>query len=101
MPRRIRRNRWGQLRAYMRLDQEEFAAIVGTSRSTISRLEQGKTDLSYEQIERLEEYLGVSVSVMLGKDNQPPDWLQDYFKLPIKARRAAGDIIRATIRALS
>lgn len=93
---------WLALRQRFGLDQSEFADIALTSRSTISRLETGETDLKYRNIRAIERHFGSPISVLLGDPKAPaaPGWYYDYLSLSEIDRRAAAAIIRATIEAL-
>ena len=92
---------WLALRQRLGIDQSEFAEIALTSRSTISRLETGETELKYRNIRAIERHLGAPISVLLGDDTVPPapDWYYDYTALPATDRRATETIIRAAINA--
>lgn len=58
-----------EIREDQGLNQAELAARVETSQSTISQLERGDRNPSYQMLRRLAEALSVSVSYLLGEDD--------------------------------
>lgn len=82
------------------MDQAEFAALAGTSRSTISRLENDRTTLRAEQIARLESELNLSIHEALQITALQRDWLGDYLQLEEKQRAAVDEVITAAVRAI-
>ena len=84
------------------MDQSEFAELALTSRSTISRIETGESQLKYNNIRALERALGAPISVLLGDNTTPaaPDWYYNYLRLKDSDRRCTAEIIRATISAV-
>lgn len=95
--------RWLALRQRLNMDQLEFADLALTSRSTISRVESGDTQLKYANIQALEQSLGSPISVLLGDADTPaaPAWYFEYLALPAPMRRKANAIISATIKTLA
>lgn len=81
------------------MDQSEFAEMALTSRSTISRIETGESQLKYANIRAIERTLGSPISVLIGDDNihAAPDWYFEYLALTSRERRMASEVIRATI----
>ena len=75
-------NRLKELRRQRKLSLEELARLVGTSRQTIHRYENGTiSNIPPERVERLAEALGTTPSKLMG-------WGADYDNLmPVKAKR--------------
>lgn len=95
-------HRWLALRKQLNMDQSEFAELALTSRSTISRIETGESQLKYGNVRAIERALGSPISVLLGDDTMPsaPDWYYSYLQLGPRERRMATEIIKATISAV-
>lgn len=95
-------NRWLALRKRLNMDQSEFAEIALTSRSTISRVETGASQLKYSNLRALEITLGAPICVLLGDDRvpAPPSWYLEYLTLSAKEQRVVTEVIRATISAI-
>jgi transcriptional regulator with XRE-family HTH domain len=53
------------------LTQKEVAAVIGIHQATYSKFELGQHDLHGEQYIKLSNYLGISVSWLLGEDSIP------------------------------
>jgi transcriptional regulator with XRE-family HTH domain len=96
-------HRWLALRKRLNMDQSEFAELALTSRSTISRIETGESQLKYGNVRAIERALGSPISVLLGDDSMPiaPDWYHNYLKLNAIDRRMASEIIQATLSAIT
>lgn len=62
-------DRLQEIRDDQGLSQLELATRVKTSQSTISQLEQGTRNPSYQMLRRLAEALNVSVSYLLGEQD--------------------------------
>lgn len=93
--------RWRALRESLKMDQLEFAGMIGTSRATISRVENDQTTLRSDHIARLEEEIGMPVHQALLLASIPKaDWTGEYLKLDEKKRAAVDEIITATISAI-
>ena len=84
------------------MDQLEFAELALTSRSTISRIESGESQLKYNNIRALERALGSPLSILLGDTDipLPPDWYLDYLKLNVVDQRCIAEITKAAISAI-
>ena len=53
------------------LNQAEIAKIIGTTQQHYSKIENGKADISGQQLLALAAFYGVSIDYMLGKTNNP------------------------------
>lgn len=74
------------------LSQEKLAEAVGTSTTTISRIESGKQILSAILVGKIAEYLSVSADYLLGRavhGEDLPDDLRELFELAVDAGYAA------------
>lgn len=90
------------LRKRLNMDQSEFAELALTSRSTISRIESGESQLKYNNIRAIERALGSPLSMLLGDRDipTPPDWYIDFLNLNIADQRCIAEITKAAISAL-
>lgn len=50
--------------------QKQMAEYLGCSQQTYSRYEAGKTQMTYETLDRLADYFGTSVDYLLGRTDQ-------------------------------
>ena len=57
-----------ELRLQKKVSQDEIASNLGISRQRFSRIESGQSDVSYSMIQRIAEYLAVSVSEITAAD---------------------------------
>lgn len=82
-----------EIREDQGLTQTEFAELVGTSQSTISQIEAGERNPSYNMLRRLASALNVSVGYVLGEtevsDLRPEEeaHFREYRSLSEGARR--------------
>ena len=79
--------------------------MAKVSAPTISRLERGLTSLRQENIDALEEELGMTIADLFkmiesDPDRPPEHWLKDYNELPKKNRDMIDGIIHAVIKAI-
>lgn len=65
------------LRQSKKVTQDEFAKLVGISRSAIGMYESGKRRPDYETLEKLADFFNVDMDYLLGKS----DTNTDIFKL--------------------
>ena len=90
------------LRLASKKSQEEFAAILGTSKQVISRYETGQRVPKITVAREYARLLGVPLSTLTGKDEEDPSPLPHASLLPVEARKvpllgavAAGEPIMA------
>lgn len=81
------------------MDQNEIAEIAQVSRSTISRVENGKANLRLKSIRSIEEHFGESIDSLLGISNEQPDWLEGYQGLSQPDRETVDRIVRTLVEA--
>ena len=65
--------RMRQIRKSRGLSQDEFAAMLGTSKQILSRYELEQRSPRIDQVSRYAEKLGVSVDYLLGDDDAEAD----------------------------
>lgn len=53
------------------LNQTVIANLIGTTQQHYSKIEQGKADISGQQLLLLAEYYGVSTDYLLGRTKEP------------------------------
>jgi len=63
--------RLAQLRKAKGLSQEELARVLHLNQSTIAYYESGKKRPSYEVLQSLAEFFGVSIDYLLGRTDDP------------------------------
>lgn len=83
------------------MDQVEFAEMAGTSRATISRVENGRTSLRSESIAAIEKELGMTIhqALQIASANTL-SWAGEYLQLSQAERAVADEIFINTIRAI-
>ena len=64
-------NRIKELRTAQNLNQKDFAKIIGIAQPTLSGWETGRTQIDYENLNKLADYFNVSLDYLLGR-NVPP-----------------------------
>jgi transcriptional regulator with XRE-family HTH domain len=57
--------------------QEEFAAVLGVSRSSLLRTEMGERPVGHREIEALKLHFGCSASWLLHGEGEPPPVMVD------------------------
>ena len=62
-------NRLKELRKEKKLTQKELADYLGINEKTISRWENGESNIKPEKAKKLADYFGVSVGYLLGYDD--------------------------------
>ena len=58
-----------EIRATLGYSQAQMAEVLGVSRPTYSDLENGKTEMTVSQLERLSEKTGLSLGALLGRES--------------------------------
>ncbi len=82
-----------QIREDQGLSQTQFAELVGTSQSTISQIEAGERNPSYDMLRRLATALSVTIGYVLGEteisDLNPEEeaYFREFRGLSESARR--------------
>jgi len=68
---------FGKRLAYLRGDktQEEVAKALGLSRARYAHYEQGRSEPSLELLEKMADYFDVSVDYLLGRTNDPEEYV--------------------------
>lgn len=64
-------NRIKELRTAQNLNQKDFAKIIGIAQPTLSGWETGRTQIDYENLNKLADYFCVSLDYLLCRDNIP------------------------------
>lgn len=82
-------NRIKALRNKKGIKQIELAAEVNVSQAALSGYETGKYEADLETYKRIASYFGVSLGYLLG-DDSPDDKREDYIRIPVLGRVAAG-----------
>lgn len=82
-------NRIKALRNKKGIKQIELAAAVNVSQAALSGYETGKYEADLETYKRIASYFGVSLGYLLGEDS-PDDKREDYIRIPVLGRVAAG-----------
>lgn len=82
-------NRIKALRSKKGIKQIELAAAVNVSQAALSGYETGKYEADLETYKRIASYFGVSLGYLLGEDS-PDDKREDYIRIPVLGRVAAG-----------
>lgn len=82
-------NRIKALRNKKGTKQIELAAAVNVSQAALSGYETGKYEADLETYKRIASYFGVSLGYLLGEDS-PDDKREDYIRIPVLGRVAAG-----------
>lgn len=59
-----------EIRLLKKVSQDEIANNLGISRQRFSRIESGQSDVSYSMLQRIAEYLAVSVSEITAADTE-------------------------------
>lgn len=62
-------NRIKELRSAKKLNQKEFAEIIGIAQPTLSGWETGRTQIDYANLNKLADYFNVSLDYLLGRDS--------------------------------
>ena len=62
-------NRLKKLRQEKKLTQKDLAEIIGVSKLTISRWENGESNIKPDKAQQLADYFGVSVGYLLGLES--------------------------------
>ena len=60
-----------ELREGQDLKQSDVALVLGTTQQVYSRYENGKAQMTYEAMDLLATYYGVSVDYLLGRTDEP------------------------------
>ena len=82
-------NRIKALRNKKGIKQIELAAAVNVSQAALSGYETGKYEADLETYKRIASYFGVSLGYLLGEDS-PDDKRENYIRIPVLGRVAAG-----------
>lgn len=82
-------NRIKALRNKKGIKQIELAAAVNVSQAALSGYETGKYEADLETYKRIASYFGVSLGYLLGEDS-PDNKREDYIRIPVLGRVAAG-----------
>lgn len=61
-------NRIKELRTAQNLNQKDFAKIIGIAQPTLSGWETGRTQIDYENLNKLADYFNVSLDYLLGRN---------------------------------
>lgn len=61
-------NRIKELRIAQNLNQKDFAKIIGIAQPTLSGWETGRTQIDYENLNKLADYFKVSLDYLLGRE---------------------------------
>ena len=64
-------NRIKELRTAQNLNQKDFAKIIGIAQPTLSGWETGRTQIDYENLNKLADYFNVSLDYLLGRNVTP------------------------------
>lgn len=60
-----------ELRLSKNINQKDFAVIIGVSQPTLSQWETGKTQIDYDNLQKLSDYFNVSIDFILGYSDSP------------------------------
>ncbi|MBF9659915.1 XRE family transcriptional regulator [Streptococcus pseudopneumoniae] len=69
-------NRLKELRQEKKLSQKEIAKEMSISEKTLSRWENGESQIKPEKAQQLADYFGVSVGYLLGYESNPLERLE-------------------------
>lgn len=89
-----------RIRDQRHMNQEDFGALLGTTKQVISRYERGERSPKISLVSKYAEILGVSISELNGTAEQPPNNIVDissleHHRIPLIGSVAAGTPIMA------
>lgn len=95
-----RRTHIADWRRHKNLTQDQLAEMLGTSKPTISRIENGESPYGQDFVEACAEALGIEPGDLIDRDpRSPPDILAQLCKrLPPAQRVVATEVLAAIIR---
>ncbi|MBM96032.1 MAG: hypothetical protein CMI09_09335 [Oceanospirillaceae bacterium] len=82
--------RFKQIReGILKLRQQDLASELGCSRQHVGRVESGRAEYTFSQLQKMSELIGVPVCSFFDGyiHAQIPDWAADYIKVPAPKRR--------------
>jgi len=84
----------------LRLNQQQFADAIGTSRQRVSRVERNKAEYTFSELSALQDRIGLPLTYLLNIDHNPPAWLSLYATLDKSQQRQLDGFILAAIKLL-
>ena len=63
-------NKINEFRVQKKISQDEIASFLGMSRQRFARIENGQIDVSYSTLQKIADYMAVSISEITAADEQ-------------------------------
>ena len=73
-----------EIRRTKNITQKELADAIGVSETVVSRYERGLVYPPVKRLERMADYLNVSVNALLDIDSGAGDFYNDHYELPLE-----------------